>query len=76
MEAFTHSLTILNWFENYIEKDIPAENLWDDAEGLEQHWKLVKIRQGFAEAPGEGDAEDFDAMVPNDLAAAFKQLKE
>lgn len=73
MEGISHGLTILSWFENYTDKDLPAENLWDDADGLEQHWKLVRARQGFSEVEGEGDAEDFDAMVPNDLAAAFKQ---
>jgi hypothetical protein len=76
MEAITQSLMILSWYENYIDKDIPAENLWDDPEGLEQHWKLVRARQGFSESEGEGDAEDYDAMVPNDLAAAFKHLQD
>lgn len=74
MEAVTHGLTVLSWFENYAEKDVPSENLWDDAEGLEQHWKLVKARMGFeTDASGEGDAEDFDEMTPNELAATFKQ---
>lgn len=76
MEAISHGLTILSWFENYVEKDMPSENIWDDAEGLEQHWKAVRLRA--ADGVSKSDDDDSDEpglggdMLGNDLANMFK----
>ena len=75
MEAINHGLTILSWFENNAEKDMPDENIWDDAEGLELHWKAVRQRA----ADGVSGSDDYDDeepdsgdMLGNDLAGVFK----
>lgn len=75
-EAIQHALHVLSWFENYQEKEIPDENIWDDPQALEQHWKLVKIRRedernGVTPAdedtvPGSGD------MMDNAYASSFR----
>lgn len=75
-EAIGHGLTILSWFENNAEKDVPPENIWDDAEGLEEHWKAIRQREadrlesGGSYDPGDEDGED---MLGNDLAGVFKE---
>lgn len=76
-EAISHGLTILSWYENYLSEEIPNENLWDDPEAIEEHFKRVKERKD-AERDGmrmANDDEDFvegDSMS-NDLASVFKQ---
>lgn len=75
MEAINHGLTILSWFENNAEKDMPDENIWDDAEGLEQHWKAVRQRaaDGTSTSDDDDDEEsDSGDMLGNDLAGVFK----
>lgn len=77
VEAITHGLTILSWFENNAEKDLPPENIWDDAEGLELHWKSVRQRESDRQDGGtsydEGsDGPDGGDMLGNDLASVFK----
>lgn len=75
MEAISHALIILSWFENYTQDELPNENLWDDAVAVEAHFKLVKERKD-AERDGlrVPDADNFvdgDAMS-NDLASVWK----
>lgn len=76
MEAISHGLTVLSWFENNAEKDMPPENIWDDTEGLEEHWKAVRLR--MAEGVSSPDDDDSDEpglggdMLGNDLASMFK----
>jgi hypothetical protein len=78
MEAIAHGLTILSWFENNAEKDLPPENIWDDAEGLELHWKAVRQREADRSANGGSSSDDDDDepgssdMLGNDLADVFK----
>lgn len=75
-EAIGHGLTILSWFENNAEKDVPPENIWDDAEGLELHWKAVRQREADRLDGGgslaESDEDDGGDMLGNDLAGVFK----
>lgn len=85
MEAIGHGLQILSWYEAYPEKDIPPENIWDDSQGLDEHWKAVKLRDanGDAGPSFEDEGEDADLgdshsrgtgsqMLGNDLASVFK----
>lgn len=72
MEAINHGLTILSWFENNAEKDMPPENIWDDAEGLELHWKAVRARTADGVSSDDDSDEDSDDMLGNDLAGMFK----
>lgn len=80
MEAISHGLTILSWFENNAEKDMPPENIWDDAEGLELHWKAVRQRAADGVESDDDDYESEDLgpntgnskMLGNDLADVFK----
>jgi hypothetical protein len=69
-------LAILSWFENYSEKELPPENLWDDSEGLDQHWKLVRERRanefGGGSSSDEDSSDGGDEMMGNELANAFK----
>ena len=82
-EAISHGLLILSWYESHPEKDVPPENMWDDTQGLEEHWKLVKMRADNGEdAPDEYDEDDDlggshsrgpgPQMLGNDLANVFK----
>jgi hypothetical protein len=64
-------LAILSWFENYSEEEVPHENLWDDAEGLEQHFKAVMTRREDGRSFSKSDDEE-DEMLGNDLAGVFK----
>lgn len=75
-EAINHGLVILSWFENYLPEELPAENLWDNSEAVEEHFKRVKEKKD-AERDGMHVADDDnfvegDAMS-NDLASVFKQ---
>jgi hypothetical protein len=74
-EAINHGLTILSWFENFVEKELPAENLWDDAEGLDLHFAKIRDRRD-GETGGtynaDEDGESGSDMVGNDLANSFK----
>ena len=80
MEAIQHGLTILSWFENNAEKDLPHENIWDDSEGLEEHWKAVRLRESertggggsFDDEPDDSDSDFGQDVLGNDLAEAFK----
>jgi len=76
-EAQQHALSIISWFENYQEKEIPDENLWDDPSALEEHWKLVKQRrederQGVT-AASEDTTEGNGDMMDNAYARTFKR---
>lgn len=76
MEAISHGLTILSWFENYVEKDMPSENIWDDAEGLDLHWKAVRLRAADGGSSSDDDDDDDSGtgsdMLGNELADVFK----
>jgi hypothetical protein len=74
MEAINHGLVILSWFENYVSEELPPENLWDDTEAVEEHFKRVKERKD-AERDGHKPAEEDDPgdMMSNDIASVFKQ---
>lgn len=73
-EAIAHGLAILSWFENYTEEEVPHENLWDDSEGLEQHFKAVRAAKedGSSYRRRSDDDEDDGQMLGNDLADVFK----
>lgn len=66
-------MSVLSWFENYTEQEIPAENLWDDAEAIELHFKMIRARRE-AEMRGERalDEDDDGASMGNELADSFK----
>jgi len=70
-EAITQGLSILSWFEHYSEEEVPHENLWDDAEGLEQHFAAVKASRDDGRSFSKADDEE-DEMLGNDLAGVFK----
>lgn len=77
MEAINHGLVILSWYENYLAEEIPNENLWDDGEAVEEHFKRLKERKD-AEREGMNVADDGEEFVEgdamsNDLASVFKQ---
>jgi hypothetical protein len=80
MEAISHGLTILSWFENNAEKDMPDENIWDDSEGLEEHWKAIRLREagGLSSTADSDEQPDDDSgdfgpdVLGNDLADVFK----
>lgn len=68
-------MAILSWFENFVEEEVPAETIWDDAEGLEQHFKAVRARKEDGRPSYSGDDDDDDgdgSMVGNDIADVFK----
>lgn len=69
--AIEHGLSIIGWFENNTQSDIPPEHLWDDAEGLDKWWQRVAARREESMSGGEYVPED--DMASNDLADLFKQ---
>lgn len=76
-EAISQGLTILSWFENYLSEELPDENLWDDADAVEDHFKRLKEKKD-AERDGNHVADDDDDFqegdhMKNDLASVFKQ---
>lgn len=77
-EAINHGLVILSWFENYMPEELPHENLWDDAEAVEEHFRRVKEKKdsefGRSSGTSYDDAEESDQdMLPNDLSSVFKR---
>lgn len=66
-------MTILGWYENSTEQDIPPEHIWDDAEGLDLWWKKVRARQEAEYSSGADDTiPDEEDMMGNALARSFK----
>jgi hypothetical protein len=61
----------MSWFENFEEKEIPPENLWDDSEAVEAHFKMSRERRA-AEMKGETFSDDDEHMMGNDLADSFR----
>lgn len=70
-EAISHGLSILGWFENFQESEMPDENLWDDAEAIERHFKVIiaKRDEGYSGDTTPPDEE----MMGNDLVDVFKR---
>lgn len=67
---------ILAWFENHVKEDLPPEHIWEDPEGLEEWWDLVKDRkerQMSGGARSGGGDESSSEMESNELARAFKE---
>lgn len=59
---------------------MPAENLWDDAEAIEEHFAKVRERKssefgggGGKRRTGYDDAEGGEELASNDLASVFKE---
>lgn len=66
---------VLAWFENHGKEDTPPEHIWEDPEGLEEWWEMVKERKeaqfsGRSAPSGDTSAEE---MEDNELARAFKE---
>lgn len=79
-EAIVHGLQILSWYENYVEKEIPPDTIWDDAEGIEEWFKAVKIKNDAKYTDGvpqvdndNDDPEVGNQMIGNDLAGFFRE---
>jgi hypothetical protein len=74
-EAINHALGVLSWFENYVSEEIPPENLWDDGEFVEEHFKRIRQqkedeREGWGGSKKEADEES--DLMSNDMASVFK----
>jgi hypothetical protein len=74
LDAISHGLSILSWYENYSEDELPAEHLWDDPEGLEKWFKKVSDKRGWTRKVQEsGDTlPEEGEMEENEWARAFK----
>lgn len=77
-EAINHGLAVLNWFENYVEDEIPPEALWDDTEAVNEWFKVIKKRHEDKmkfDSPGSDDDEDGtdNSMMGNELADYFRK---
>lgn len=67
---------ILAWFENHVKEDLPPEHIWEDPEGLEEWWELVKDRKErhMSGGPSSGGSDESSSeMESNELARAFKE---
>jgi len=57
-------------------EDVPPEHLWEDPEGLEMWWELVKerreVKHGKATTPGSEVIPDED-FEGNELAQMFRE---
>lgn len=67
---------VLSWFENFTENEVPPEHLWEDDEGLEQWWEIVKARRDDGlPGPSSASSDDSeDVMTGNDLGSQFKEM--
>ena len=75
-EAINHGLTILSWYENYLPEEMPPENLWDDGEAIEDHFRRVRERKEAERDGIKRDDDDDDlgsGMTGNDLSSVFKE---
>jgi hypothetical protein len=77
-EAINHGLSVLNWFENYVEDEIPPEPIWDDAEAITEWFKVIKKRHDDklnfgAPKDDEDDDETNNSMMGNELADYFRK---
>lgn len=72
--AIEHGLTIIGWHENHIGEDLPPHYLWDDDEGLKQHWDMVRERneEKYGTKKGKGEALEQVPMESNDLARELR----
>lgn len=66
-------MTILSWFENFSEEEVPHENLWEDAEGLELHFSMVRDRREEGRPYRKAEEDEDAEMVGNDMADVFKK---
>lgn len=72
-------MIILSWYENYTEEEVPPENLWDDSEAMEEHFKAVRARRedGLKSGPSDEDSDNDSGMgqtdvLGNELSGVFK----
>lgn len=73
-DGINHALSVISWHENHLPEEIPDENLWEDAEAVEIHFKAVAMRKeaqrdGYRVSDDPGDSD----MTTNDLASVFRQ---
>lgn len=66
-------MTILSWYENRSEDEVPPEHLWEDPEGLNLWWERVSERSGIRSSGGASPDGAVEEMVGNDLAPEFKR---
>lgn len=78
--AIEQALTIINWYENLPEEEVPPEYLWEDPKGLEMWWKTVEAKredgQGLSTSgrkDDDDDSPDAPGMAENDIARYLKQ---
>jgi hypothetical protein len=65
-------MSILNWYENFQEHEIPDENLWDDGEAIDLHFKAVYARREDGMGGGDDSTPSDDEMMGNEIASVFK----
>lgn len=69
-EAINQAFTILSWYENYTEKEVPPTYMWEDGEELERWFNRVNDDRGYVQQ-GD-DVPDPEDMMGNDYARAFR----
>lgn len=70
-EAINTGLTILSWYEGFLPEELPPENLWDDGEAVEEHFRRVREKKDM-EREGYDMSDDSEDLMGNDLASVFK----
>jgi len=71
--AIEQGLTILTWYENLPDDEVPPEYLWEDPEGLERWRQAVRDRKEYAASAGRDSADIGDEeLTSNDLAREFR----
>lgn len=70
--AIEQALTILTWYENLPNEEVPPEHLWEDSAGLEMWWKHVEEKRDDGSSTGSGDESPETDMAENDYARYLK----
>ena len=56
--AIQHANTILGWFENLPEEELPKDWMWPFPDLLEEHFKWVKEERAAKYGTGDGGSSD------------------
>lgn len=73
LEAINQGFTILSWYENFTDEEVPPEYLWEDGTGLERWFERVKENRGLS--TGGSSIPEGSEMTGNDYADVFKGLR-
>ena len=67
MDAIAHAKTIIGWYENLMEGEIPPEWMWHLPEELNEHFDKVRANRKAGKTPVEEEEID-GPVIQNEYA--------